>query len=162
MWRSGMASSFLKAQSLSRPSTCRRKVSPVISGLTSGSRSSGSRSWRLVGAARMTGLVSFGHYGRVRSRRKIRHVGHGGVAECCEFRPVTFRDWIGGGQAEAFEIQELAVLLDAEIEMRAGGEAGHADEADALALLHMLAAANEDAGEMHVVGGVAVGVLDFD
>ena len=66
------------------------------------------------------------------------------------------------GQAEAFEIQELTVLLDAEIEMGAGGEAGHADEADGAALFDVLAGANEDAGEMHVVGGVAVGVLDGD
>ena len=31
-----------------------------------------------------------------------------------------------------------------------------------LALFDVLAGANEDAGEVHVVGGVAVGVLDFD
>ena len=89
-------------------------------------------------------------------------MGHCGVAERCEFGPVALRDWIGGGQAETFEIQELAVLLDAEIEMGAGGEAGHADETDALALFDVLSGANEDAGEVHVVGGVAVGVLDFD
>src|ERR1700721_2568863 len=40
MCRNGMASSLLKAQSLSRPSTRRCKVSPVISGLTIGSLSS--------------------------------------------------------------------------------------------------------------------------
>ena len=95
-------------------------------------------------------------------RREIGHVGHCGVAERCEFGPVALRDWVGGGKAEAFEIQELAVLLNAEIEMRAGGKASHADEADALALFDVLAGANEDAGEMHVVSGVAVGVLDFD
>ena len=116
----------------------------------------------LVGAAGMAGLCVLGNYWRVGSRRKIWHVGHSGVASCGEFGPVAFRDWIGGGQAEAFEIQELAVLLDAEIEMGAGGEAGHADEADGAALLDVLACANEEAGEMHVVGGVAVGVLDFD
>lgn len=81
----------------------------------------------------------------IRSRRKIRHVGHCGVAERCEFGPVALRDWIGGGQAEAFEIQKLAMLLNAEIEMWAGGKAGHADETDALALLDVLTAANEDA-----------------
>src|ERR1700722_12993289 len=46
--------------------------------------------------------------------------------------------------------------------MGAGGKAGHADEADGAALLDMLASANEDAREMHVVGGVGVGVLDGD
>ena len=54
------------------------------------------------------------------------------------------------------------MLLDAEIEMGAGGEAGHADEADGPSLFDVLAGANEDAGEVHVVGGVAVGMLDFD
>jgi len=116
----------------------------------------------LVGAAGTAGLCVFGDYWRVWVRRKIRHVGHCGVAERGEFGPVALRDWVGGGQAEAFEIQELAVLLDAEIEMRAGGKAGHADETDALALFDVLAGANEEAGEVHVVGGVAVGVLDFD
>ena len=87
---------------------------------------------------------------------------HCGVASGSKLGPVALRDWIGGGQAEAFEIQKLAVLLDAEIEMRAGGEAGHADEADALALFYVLAGADEDAREVHVIGGVTVGVLDFD
>src|ERR1700723_2563729 len=99
----------------------------------------------LVGDARAAGLCVFGDDWRVGARRKIWHVGHCGVAECSEFGPIALRDWIGGGQAEAFEIQELAVLLDAEIEMGAGGEAGHADEADGAALFDMLAGANEDA-----------------
>src|SRR5579863_3612913 len=116
----------------------------------------------LVGAAGTAGLCVFGDDRGVSVRREIGHVGHCGVAECSEFGPIALRDWIGGGQAEAFEIQELAVLLDAEIEMGAGGEAGHADEADGPSLFDVLAGVNEDAGEMHVISCVAVGVLDFD
>ncbi len=43
--------------------------------------------------------------------------------------------------------------------MRSGGEAGHADESDALALLDALAIAHQNSREVHVVGRVAVGVL---
>ena len=43
---------------------------------------------------------------------------------------------------ERKKIAELAILQNAEIEMRAGGEAGHADEADAFALIDVLAHVN--------------------
>src|ERR1700757_2677351 len=115
-----------------------------------------------IGAAGTAGVCVFCDYWGVRVRREIGHVGHCGVAERCEFGPVALRDWVGGGQAEAFEIQKLAVLLNSEIEMRAGGGAGRADGSDALAFFDVLAGPNEDAGEIHVLSGVAVGVLDFD
>ena len=52
--------------------------------------------------------------------------------------------------------------MDAEIEMRAGGESRHSHQADDLALLDVFAGVHQNAREMHVIRGVAVGVLNLD
>jgi len=98
----------------------------------------------LICAAGTAGFCVFRDDLRSWLRRGIWHVGHCSIAGSGEFGPVALRDWIGGGQGEALEIQKLAVLLNAEIEMGASCEARHADEADALALLDVLAGADED------------------
>src|SRR5215468_9452367 len=66
------------------------------------------------------------------------------IADCGEFQPVLFADGIGRRQTEAFEIFKLAFLRDPEVEMRAGGEAGHADQTDGIADFHALAGAHEN------------------
>ena len=95
---------------------------------------------------------------RARRREKADSV----IARGGEFVPVALCDGIAWRQRQPLEIQKFAAALNAEIKMRASGQAGHADKADALALLDALARAHQNAREMHVVGFVAVGVLNFD
>ena len=71
-------------------------------------------------------------------RRQWRHQRQGVIAGGCEFVPVAFGYWIGGRQRQALEIQEFFAVLDAEIQVRASRETGHADQANPLALLDVL------------------------
>ena len=43
------------------------------------------------------------------------------VADGGKFVPVLFRDGVGRGEAETFEVEELALFGNAEIEVRSGG-----------------------------------------
>src|SRR5277367_469892 len=94
-------------------------------------------------------------------RREWGHQRQGVIARGCEFVPVAFGYWIGWGQREAFKIQEFFAALDAEIQVRAGGEAGHADEADPLTLFDALAGMYQHARQVHVISGVTVVVLNL-
>src|SRR5271155_1579234 len=95
-------------------------------------------------------------------RRQCRHQRHCVVPGRCEFVPVALRYWIGWGQREALEVQEFFAALDAEIQVRAGGEAGHAHQANPLALFDALAGMHQHARKVHVISGVTVVVLDLD
>src|SRR5947209_8049475 len=55
-----------------------------------------------------------------------------------------------GRKLQVLEVAVGTVLHDAEIEVRASGQAGAADQADALALLDALPTANQHAREVHI------------
>jgi hypothetical protein len=84
------------------------------------------------------------------------------IARCCEFVPVAFGYWVGWRQREALEVQKFFAALDAEVEVRTGGEAGHSDQANALALFDTLAGVHQHARQVHVIRGVTVVVLNLD
>src|SRR2546426_8194933 len=62
-----------------------------------------------------------------------------------EIAPVSPGDRLGGRKLQVLEVAVGAVLDYAEIEVRASGQAGAADQADALALLDALPTANQHA-----------------
>ena len=55
------------------------------------------------------------------------------IADGCKFWHVLFGDGVGGREAQFFEVLELALLADAEIEVRTGSETGAANKADGFA-----------------------------
>ena len=91
-----------------------------------------------------------------------RQEAHLVVADGVEFGAVATRDRLRRRQRQALEIHELAVAFDAEIEVRARGEARHAHQADTLALHDALAIVDEDARQVHVKRVVAVDMLNLD
>src|SRR5579883_1249294 len=84
------------------------------------------------------------------------------LAQSGEFRPILLGNRIRGRQAEPFEILVLPVVQNAEIEMRAGGEARAADKANHSPDFDALACVNKHAGQMQVHRLVTVGMGDLD
>src|SRR4051812_2639882 len=84
------------------------------------------------------------------------------VANEIERRQVRLGDGIGGRQLQVLEIYERSSLFHAEVEMRSAGQAGHAYQSNALALLNTLTATNETSREMQVIRLVSIGVLQDD
>src|SRR5580658_9973634 len=83
--------------------------------------------------------------------RQWRHPGQRMVAHRGEFVPVAFGYWIGRRQRQALEIQEFLAALDAEIQVRAGGQSGHTNQTNPLALLDALAGMYQNARQVHVI-----------
>src|SRR5580693_6673988 len=74
------------------------------------------------------------------------------LAYCRKFRPVLLRDGVGRRQAELFKVFILALLQNAEVQVRPGGQAGAADQAYGLANLDVFAGTHKHAGQMQIHG----------
>src|SRR4029079_18261227 len=77
---------------------------------------------------------------------------------------VLLRDRLAAAHLDLGRVDEAAALLDREVELRAGREAGHPDVADDVLLAHALAdlLAGPELRHVHVRGRPAVVVLDHD
>src|SRR5579883_2424254 len=84
------------------------------------------------------------------------------LAQGGEFRPILLGNRIRGRQAEPFEILVLPVVQNAEVEMRARGQAGAAYKTNHLSHGDALASMHKHAGQMQIHRLVTVGVGDLD